>query len=118
MIIFTGLFYYKINISHHIGAVVRIVFNSILYNEDSINGSFLLTCSFTVETVNGVIWTRDGLLLHNTGPLVSVNASTLSYTNVLAVRGRIPGTYICRIRGPNDQVLGSASIDVKGTYVT
>ena len=77
--------------------------------------SFSLTCNSTGGQANSVVWTKDGFLLHHdTGPPVLTDASTLSYTNVLMVSGRTPGTYTCTIRGSSDQVLGSASIDVQG----
>lgn len=81
------------------------------------NSSFFLTCTSTGGLAKSVIWTRDGFLLHNTGPLVPIDNSTLSYTNVLTVsdQDRIPGTYTCTIRDPSDQSLSSASFRVQGT---
>ena len=61
-----------------------------------------------------MVWTRDSFLLDNTGPLVLVDDSTFSYTNVLMVSGRTLGTYTCQIRGPDDQFLSSANFDVQG----
>ena len=61
-----------------------------------------------------MVWTRDGFLLDNTGPLVLVDDSTFSYTNVLMVSGRTPGTYTCQIRGTNDQILSFANFSVQG----
>ena len=82
------------------------------YNEDSKDINFTLICNSTGGQANSVVWTRDGFLLHNTGPLVRINASF--YTNVLMVSDRTPGTYICTIRDQDDQVSGSASVDVQG----
>ena len=45
-----------------------------------------------------------------------IDASTLSYSSVLMVSGRIPGTYTCgTIRGTSDQDLSSANFSVQGT---
>ena len=83
-------------------------------NESSDDISFSLTCNSTGRQASGVVWTRDGFLLHNTGPLVETDASTLSYSSVLMVSGRAPGTYTCTIRGTSDQVLSSANFTVQG----
>ena len=58
---------------------------------DSVEVTFSLTCNSTGGPVSSVVWTRDGLLLDNTGPLVLTDVSTASYTNVLQVNGRTPG---------------------------
>ena len=63
------------------------------------------------------MWTRDGLLLDNTGPLVLTNASTTSYTNVLEVNNRIPGTYTCQIRGADNELLNSKDFIVRGIII-
>ena len=81
---------------------------------DSIDISFFLTCNSSGGPVSSVIWTRDGFLLDNTGPLVLTDASTDSYTNVLEVNSRAPGTYTCQIRGPSDHVLSSVNFSVQG----
>ena len=39
-------------------------------SQDSTDVTFSLTCNATGGSVSSVIWTRDGLLLDNTGPLV------------------------------------------------
>ena len=96
--------------------MVRVHFESIL-NERSTGVNFSLSCNSTGGLADSVVWIRDGFLLHNTGPLVMTDASTLSYTNVLMVSGRIPGTYTCQIRGPNDQLLNSANFSVRGIYL-
>ena len=83
-------------------------------SQDSTIISFSLTCNTTGGPVSNVIWTRDGLLLDNTGPLVLTNASTASYTNVLEVNNRTPGTYTCQIRGADNQILGSKDFTVDG----
>ena len=75
---------------------------------------FSLTCNSTGAEVSGIIWTRDGFLLSNTGPLVLTDSSTYSYTNVLNVNGRTEGVYTCQVRGINDQVLDSATANVQG----
>ena len=75
---------------------------------------FSLTCTSTGAEVNSVVWTRDGFLLSNTGPLVLTDSSTYSYTNVLDVNDRTVGVYTCQVRGIDDQILNSASINVKG----
>ena len=87
-----------------------------LIDKDSMNISFSLTCNSTGGVASGVVWTRDGFLLDNTGPLVEMDASTLSYSSVLVVSGRIPGTYTCTIRGTSDQDLGSANFIVQGRF--
>ena len=69
------------------------------------------------EPGNRAIWTRDGVLLDSASSVDLVNASTSSYTNVLMVRGRIPGTYACQIRGPDDQLLNSATFNVLGRSI-
>ena len=90
-----------------------------IVSEDSEVISFSLTCNSTGGQANSVVWTRDGFLLHHdTGPPVLTDASTLSYTNVLMVIGRTPGTYTCTIRGPSNQVLSSANFTVKGMHTT
>ena len=83
---------------------------------DSVGVSFSLTCNSTGGPVSSVIWTRDGLLLDNTGPLVLTDASTASYTNVLQVNGRTPGTYTCQMRRADSQVLSSTDFAVHGSY--
>ena len=80
--------------------------------------SFSLTCNSTGSEVTGIIWTRDGFLLSSTGPLVLTNSSTYSYTNVLEVNGRNTGMYTCQVRGINDQLLDSASINVQGMLIS
>ena len=85
-----------------------------LIDQESMNISFSLTCNSTGGRASGVVWTRDGFLLHNTNPLVETDASTLSYSSVLTVSGRTPGTYTCTIRGTSDQDLGSANFVVQG----
>ena len=57
--------------------------------------------------MQSVEWMRDGFPLDNTGSLVLINASTASYSNTLDVSGRLPGTYICQIRGSDNQILSS-----------
>jgi hypothetical protein len=85
-------------------------------DKESMNISFSLTCNSTGGRASSVVWTRDGFLLHNTAPLVLTDASTLSYSNVLMVSGRAPGTYTrsCTIRGTSDQDLSSADFTVQG----
>ena len=96
--------------------MVQIHLDSIA-DKESVNINFSLTCNSTGGEANGVIWTRDGFLLPNTDPLVRTNAATLSYTNVLSVSGRTPGTYTCTMRGTSGQVLNSANFTVKGIHV-
>jgi hypothetical protein len=95
------------------GVTVQVKFQFIA-DKESVNISFSLTCISTGGRASGVVWTRDGFLLHNTNPLVVTDASTLSYTNVLVVSDRAPGTYTCSIRGTSDQVLNSANFTVQG----
>ena len=83
-------------------------------SQDFIDVSFSLTCNSSGGPVSSVIWTRDGFLLDNTAPLVLINASTVSYTNVLVVNSRAPGTYTCQTRGPSDHVLSSVDFNVQG----
>ena len=85
----------------------------LIANEDS-DINFSLSCNSTGGTAENVVWTRDGFFLHNTGPLVLTDASTLSYTNVLMVNDRTPGTYTCTIRGPSGQILNSTNFIVQG----
>ena len=96
------------------GVMVQVNFQFIS-DKESMNISFSLTCNSTGEQASGVVWTRDGFLLHNTDPLVETDASTLSYTSVLMVSGRASGTYICTIRGTSNQDLGSANLIVQGS---
>ena len=97
----------------HAGVMVQVNFQLIA---ESVNISFSLTCNSTGGQASGVIWTKDGFLLRNTNPLVETDASTLSYSSVLTVSGRVSGTYTCTIRGTNDQDLGSANLIVRGIY--
>ena len=85
--------------------------------QESVDVSFSLTCNSSGGPVSSVTWTKDGSILDNTGPLVLTNASTASYTNVLEVNSRAPGTYTCWIRGPSNQVLGSMGFSVQGDIV-
>ena len=78
--------------------------------------NFSLACNSIGGPANSVVWTRDGFLLDNTGPLELINASTFSYTNVIMVSSRTPGTYTCQIREQNDQVLSSANFSVQGMF--
>ena len=87
-----------------------------LINQESMNISFSLTCNSTGGVASSVVWTRDSFLLDNTNPLVETNASTLSYSSVLMVSGRTPGTYTCTIRGTRDQDLGSANFIMQGKF--
>ena len=87
-----------------------------LIDKESMNISFSLTCNSTGGQASSVVWTRDGFLLDNTNPQVVTDASTLSYSNILMVSGRTPGTYICTIRGTSDQDLGSANFIVQGRF--
>ena len=82
--------------------------------QESAEITFSLTCNSSGGPVNSVTWTRDGSILDKTGPLVLTDASAASYTNVLEVNSRAPGTYTCQIRGPSDQILGSTNINVQG----
>ena len=85
--------------------------------QESVDVSFSLNCYSSGGPVSSVAWIRDGFLLDNTGPLVLTDASTASYTNVLEVNSRAPGTYTCQIRGPSDQVLSSMDFSVQGDIV-
>ena len=87
-------------------------------SQDTTVVTFSLTCNSTGGPVSSVIWTRDGLLLDNTGPLVLTDVSTVSYTNVLQVNSRTPGTYTCQIRGAHNQILSSADFNVHGSFNT
>ena len=82
--------------------------------QESAEITFYLTCNSSGGPVNNVTWTRDGSILDNTGPLVLTDASTASYTNVLEVNSRAPGTYTCQIRGPSHQILSSIDFNVQG----
>ena len=98
----------------HAGVMVQVNFQFIS-DKESVNISFSLTCNSTGGQASGVVWTRDGFLLDNTDPLVITDAATFSYTNVLMVSGRAPGTYTCTIRGTSDQDLSSANFSIQGT---
>ena len=103
------------NYSSHANSIVHITISfRLTSSQDSTSISFSLTCNTTGGPVSSVIWTRDGLLLDNTGPLVLTNASTASYTNVLEVNNRTPGTYTCQKRGADNQILGSKDFAVDG----
>ena len=95
------------------GVMVQINFEFIS-DKDSMNISFSLTCNSIGGQASGVVWMKDDSLLDNTDPLVVIDASTFSYTSVLMVSSRAPGTYTCTIRGTNDQVLNSANFIVQG----
>ena len=97
----------------HAGVMVQVNFQFIS-DKDSVNISFSLTCNSTGGQASGVVWTRDGFLLDNTDPLVVTDASTLSYSSILMVSSRAPGTYTCTIRGTSDQVLNSTNFVVQG----
>ena len=85
--------------------------------QESVDVSFSLTCNSSGGPVSSVTWTRDDILLDNSGPLVLTDASTASYTNVLEVNSRAPGTYTCQIRGPSHQVLSFVGFSVQGNFV-
>ena len=87
-------------------------------SQHSTDVSFSLTCNSTGSEVSGIIWTRDGFLLSSTGPLVLTNSSAYSYTTVLEVNGRNTGMYTCQVRGINDQVLDSASVNIQGMLIS
>ena len=97
----------------HAGVMVQVNFQFIS-DKESVNISFSLTCNSTGGQASSVVWTRDSFLLDNTDPLVETDASTHSYTSVLMVSGRAPGTYTCTIRGTSDQILNSANYIVQG----
>ena len=97
----------------HAGVMVQVNFKFIS-DKDSVNISFSLTCNSTGGQTSSAVWTRDGFLLDNTDPLVVIDASTFSYTSVLMVSSRAPGTYTCTIRGTSDHVLNSANYIVQG----
>ena len=86
----------------------------LISSQNSMDVSFSLTCNSSGGPVSSVTWIRDGFLLGNTGPVVLTDASTASYTNVLEVNSRAPGTYTCQIRGPSHQVLSSMDFNVQG----
>ena len=96
----------------HAGVLVQVDFQ-VVADKESVNISFSLSCNSTGGQASGVIWTRDGFLLH-TDHLILTNASILSYTNVLIVSGRTPGTYTCTVTGTSSQVLNSANFTVQG----
>ena len=83
-------------------------------SQDSLVITFSLTCNSTGGPVSSVTWTRDGLLLENTGPLVQTDSATASYTNILRVSSRTPGTYTCHMRGMDNQVVGAMDFTVSG----
>ena len=84
--------------------------------QNSANVTFSLTCNSSGGPVKSVEWMRDGFSLDNTGPLILTNSSTASYTNTLDVSGRLPGTYTCQIRGPDNQILSSMDVPINGIY--
>ena len=107
------MFSYYHKLSHFSDIIVQVSFH-FKVNESSDDICFSLTCNSTGGEASGVVWTRDGFLLDNTNPLVITNASTFSYSSVLMVSDRAPGTYTCTIRGTNDQDLSSANFTVHG----
>ena len=104
------------SLKFYAGVVVEIAFE-LISNDDSSDITFSLFCNSQYgEPGNRAVWTRDGILLDNVGSLNIVNASMSSYINVLMVRGRTPGTYMCQIRGSDDQLLNSATFIVQGMF--
>ena len=96
------------------GIVVEVTFE-ITSNDDPSDINFSLSCNSQYgEPGNRATWTKDDVLLDSDGSLDLVNASTSSYTNVLMVCGRTPGTYMCQVRGTDDQLLNSATFIVQG----
>ena len=100
----------------HIGVEQSVTFK--LTSLDSVDITFSLTCNSTGGLVSSLIWTRDGFLLDNTGPLILTDASTFSYTNVLQVNSKTTGEYSCLVRGPNDVLLNSTIFNVQGSKLT
>ena len=96
-----------------VGVAMRVIFGFIS-DKESMDVIFSLNCTSTGGSADSVVWTRDGFVLRNTGPLVLTNESTLSYTSVLLVSGRTPGTYTCTVRGDSDQILNSTNFTVQG----
>ena len=84
---------------------------------ESIDVRFSLACKSFGGPVINMTWTRDGSPLKNTGPLVLKNASIASYTNVLEVNSRAPGTYTCQIRRSSGQIVISMAFTVQGITV-
>ena len=69
--------------------------------------------------MDSIEWMRDGSSLldrdsASIGPLVLTDTSTASYVNTLEVSSRLPGTYTCLIRGPDDEILSSMDVVVNG----
>ena len=83
---------------------------------ESVDITFSLTCNSSGGPVSSVTWTRNDSILDNTGPLVLTDTSTASYTNVLEVNSRAPGTCTCQIRGPSHQTLSSMDFNVQGIH--
>ena len=106
---------YVSEMKFYTGIVVEVAFE-ITSNDDPLDINFSLSCNSQYgEPGNRAIWTKDDVVLDNDGSLDLVNASTSLYTNVLMVRSGTPGTYMCQIRGTDDQLLNSATFIVQGT---
>ena len=100
----------------HAGIVAGIHFH-FSPNEGIVSINVSLSCNSSGRPVETVVWTRDGLLLEDTGPLYLMDTFAFSYTSILEVRGRAQGTYTCHMIGSNNQVLSSASFTVEGITV-
>ena len=106
----------QIQMKFYIGIAVEVAFE-IISSDDPLDINFSLSCNSQYGepgNVNRAIWTKDDVLVDSDGSLDLVNASTFLYTNVLMVRSRAPGTYMCQIRGMADQLLNSATFIVQG----
>ena len=101
-------------LSIYIGVKVKVSFD--YASEKSLDVIFSLNCTSTGGSADSVVWTRDGFVLSNAGPIVLTNESTLSYTSVLMVSGRSPGTYTCTVRDASNQILNSTNFTVQGMH--
>ena len=106
-----------LDILPHVGIIDLSVTFQLTSSLNSIDISFSLICNSTGGPITSLIWTRDGFLLDNTDPLVLIDTSTDSYTNVLHVNNRTSGVYKCLVRGLNDELLNSTLFNVQGSNI-
>ena len=80
---------------------------------------FTLTCTSTGGPATTVIWTRDGATVHYdddhvlTQTVTVTDIGTVTYSNVLTVTGREPGSYQCSVTNHRGNA-SSQSLPVEG----
>ena len=79
---------------------------------------FTLTCVSTGGPATTVTWTRDGAILSNDANHVFTKTVThqltATYSNVLTVTGREPGSYTCSVANARTAPPATASLTVAG----